>query len=81
MNFADCLHIVLVIGKYTDILRGFFFVGGVSGERVMWEDRSVGKRIPMTRVLHFPALFKKKLEIKFLKNKFFQLKVRSNIKT
>jgi hypothetical protein len=30
MNFAQCLHIVLVIGKYKDILGGgrYFRVGG-----------------------------------------------------
>ena len=28
MNFAHRLHIVLVIGKYTDIFRKDFFSGG-----------------------------------------------------
>ena len=28
MNFVQCLHIVLVIGKYTDVFRKNFFSGG-----------------------------------------------------
>ena len=31
-NFDQCLHIVMVIGKCTDALRGIFLVGG----GVMW---------------------------------------------
>ena len=32
MNFAHCLHIVLVIGKYTDVSRRDLFGGeGVGG--------------------------------------------------
>ena len=40
MNFAHCLHIVLVIGKHTDISRGIFSGEG-RGKRVTWEDLSV----------------------------------------
>ena len=38
------------------------------------------KRISMKGALDFPALFKKKRKIKFKKNTFFQLRVRSNLK-
>ena len=31
MNFARCLHIVLVIGNYTDVFRGIFSSGGSGG--------------------------------------------------
>jgi len=36
-------------------------------------------KFSMKGVPDFPALFKKQTEIKLKKNKFFQLKVRSNI--
>jgi len=32
MNFAYCFHIVLVIGKYTDIFKGDFSGGGSGGK-------------------------------------------------
>ena len=42
MNFAHCLHIVLVIGKYTDIFRkDFFSVGGGLEEGITLENLSV----------------------------------------
>ena len=28
-NFDQCLHIIMVIGKCTDVFRGFFLVLGV----------------------------------------------------
>ena len=31
MDFAHCLHIVFVIGEYTDVFRGFFLVCGGGG--------------------------------------------------
>ena len=39
MNFAHCLHIVLVIGKHTDVLGGYFSdgVGGGSASWFTWE--------------------------------------------
>ena len=40
MNFAHCLHIVLVIAKYTDIFRGIFLVGAL-GDLVTWENLSM----------------------------------------
>ena len=42
MNFAHCLHIVLVNGKYTGVFRRIFFLVGV-GFRVgdTWEDLSM----------------------------------------
>ena len=47
MNFAHCLHIVLVIGKYTDIFRkNYFMVGGleegVTRENLSMEYVSLG---------------------------------------
>ena len=48
MNFAHCLHIVLVIGKYTDIFRKNCLVGGggleegVTRENLSVEDVSLG---------------------------------------
>ena len=30
MNFAHCLHIILVIGKHTQVFRGIFFWRGKS---------------------------------------------------
>ena len=41
MNFAYCLHIVIVIGKYTSVLGGFLMVG----ERVTWEKLSMEELI------------------------------------
>ena len=40
MNFAHCLNIVFVIGKYTDVFRGIFFWWG---DQATWEDLSVGE--------------------------------------
>ena len=36
MNFTNCLHTVLVIGKYADIFRRFF--SGEGGRVFTWED-------------------------------------------
>ena len=38
-NFDRCLHIVMVIGKCTDALRGifFWFGGGVEGRGILPE--------------------------------------------
>jgi len=38
MDFAQCLHIVFVIGKHTDVFRGDFVLWGWRGEWVMWKD-------------------------------------------
>ena len=41
MNFAHCLHIVLVIMKFTDIfMKDFFLVGGQE-VGVTWKNHSV----------------------------------------
>ena len=38
-NFDLCLHIVIVIGKCTDVIRGIFLVSvWGSGEGAIWED-------------------------------------------
>ena len=36
MNFVHCLQIVLVIGKYTDVFKGDFFLVVGRGSGVMW---------------------------------------------
>ena len=64
MNFAHCLHIVLVIMKFTDIfMKDFFLVGG--GRRRGYSGKSfrggcfLGVRdISMKGAPDFPALFK-----------------------
>ena len=41
MIFAHFLHIVLAIGKYTDVFRGVLSGGwGVKGSGFTWEDLS-----------------------------------------
>ena len=80
-NFEQYLHIVMFVGKCTDVFSCFFF--GLE-EGVMWEDPwrniSWGKRISMKEAKNFLALFKKSNE-KINMKKFFQLKIRSSIKT
>ena len=60
MNYAHCLHIVTVIGKYTDVFRGIFSGGG--GEGVTREDLSKEEFIMGEENFseEFPALFNKK---------------------
>ena len=41
MNFPHCLHIGLVIGKYTDFFRVDFSSDGGEGSGITWEDLSV----------------------------------------
>jgi hypothetical protein len=63
MNFAQCLHIVLVIGKHTQVFRGIF--SGSWGEGgYMGGYFHGGSDSAMKRVSDFPALFKKGFEIK-----------------
>jgi hypothetical protein len=88
MSFAHCLHIVLVIGKYTDVFRRNFFLvgrgigGGVYRGGFFHGGCFLGGRdISMKGAPDFPASFKKRSESKLKNNFFFQLKVRSNIKT
>jgi len=47
MNFAHCLHIVLVIGKYSSVFRGIFSGGGkgLYGRIFPWRNFLWGKRI------------------------------------
>ena len=40
-NFDQCLHTVMVIGKYTDVFRVFFVWVWGSGEGAIWEDLSL----------------------------------------
>jgi hypothetical protein len=73
---------------YRHFQEGFFFLvgGGAGGGGYLGESFRGGcflgvRDISMKGAPDFPALFKKRSEIKFKKNKFFQLKVRSNIRT
>jgi len=81
LSTADSLHIVLFIGKYTD---NFFL--GVGGSGGMWEDFLMEKffvgegDFPWRGSQITRALFKNGQKSN-IKNKYFQLKVRSNIKT
>ena len=60
---------MLVIGKYTHVLRGIFLRGGRGPrERVVWEglfmeEFFMGKRIFVKGVLDFPAVLKKKKKL------------------
>ena len=58
MNFAQCLHIVLVNGKYTDFSGWIFFGGGGSCQGGCLLG---GRDIAMKGAPDFPALFKKKI--------------------
>ena len=60
MNFAHCLHIVLVIGKYTNVFSGDFYGGGrgLRGRIFPRRNSSRGERISMKGALDSPALFK-----------------------
>jgi len=43
MKFAHSLHMVLVIGNYTDVFRGIFY-GEAGREKVVtWNDLSMGE--------------------------------------
>ena len=72
-NFEQCLHTVMVIEKCTDVFRGFYFRFGGLGP---WRNISRGKRNSMKKAKDFLALLEK-INMK----KFFQLEVRSSIKT
>ena len=76
-NFDQCLHIVMVIGKCTDVFRGVFWLGGRAekGGGICWgnfasRNLSWGKKIFKKGAQDFLALLKKineKINIK----KFF----------
>ena len=76
----------MVIQKCTDVFRGIFWLGrGVEKRGICWgnfplRNLSWGKKISMKGGQDFLALFKKNNE-KINMNKFFQLEVRSSIKT
>jgi len=60
MNFANFLHIVLIIGKYTDVFRGIFSGGReVRGMELREKIFPWGKIVFMTGPLNFRALIKK----------------------
>ena len=47
MNFSHCLHVVLVIGKYIDVLMGIFLREGEGYVRGSFmEEFFTGKKIP-----------------------------------
>ena len=83
INFFHCLHIVLVIGKHTDVFtREFFLMEGVGG----LPEKIHGKIFPLRNfsfwkiIFHgFPSIIQK--TIRNIKEPVFRLKVRSNIKT
>ena len=82
--FSHYLRIILVIWKYTGVFQGGFFSG--RGEVVTWEDPSMeeflwGRESSMEKGPDFPALLRKRSEIKYKIAVFFQVKVRSDIKT
>ena len=64
--FDQCLHIVMVIGKCTDVFRGIFWLWeGVEKREICWgnfpsRNLSWGMRISMKGSQDFLALFKKK---------------------
>ena len=64
MNFAQRLHIVLVIGKYTEIFRRDFFWWAESGEGCYVGESfhggcfHGGREISMKDAPGFPVLFK-----------------------
>ena len=65
MNFDHCLHIVLVIGKYTDVFRGIFLVvvWGIrlrrrKGKIFSKEKIFIGEENFFVGGLDFPTLFK-----------------------
>jgi hypothetical protein len=62
MNFAQCLRMVLVIGRHTDVFRGTF--AGSEGSGLRGGSFHGVRDIAMKGVPDFPALFKKRSEIK-----------------
>ena len=63
MNFAHCLHIALVIGKYTGKYtfsgRIFLLGGGGRRERVTWEDLSMEEENICEGGAGFPSIIQK----------------------
>ena len=62
-NFDQYLHIIMVIGKCTDVFRGilFLFEGGAEGRRLSWRifpwrNLSWGKKNSMKKAQDFLAL-------------------------
>ena len=79
-NFDQCLHIVMVIGKFTYTFRGFFGWGrGLWGELSM-EEFVMGEVNFHERGAGFFSIFLKSIEKTNMK-KFLQLIERSRIKT
>ena len=71
-NFNQCLHIIMVIGKCTDVFRGNFLVLGVGlREGAMWEDLSLekyamGEKNSMKKAQDESGHVRKKRQIKSL---------------
>ena len=86
-TYSLTVHIVMVIGKYTDVFREIFWLGlGRLGEEVTWEHLSMEEFVKGEENFHegvqdFLALLKTKNNEKLNMKKFFQLKVRSSIKS
>ena len=83
-EFAHCSYIVFVNGKYRSIILGNFLLEGVfHGENFPWRKKFVEEFSTgdiRRGEWDFLARFQKRPEIK-LKKAFFQLKLRSNIKS
>ena len=86
-NFDQCLHTLTVIGKCTDVFRGLFLVWVWGwGEGAIWEDLCLkkyfmGEEKFYEKGLGFSSITIKKNNENINMKKFFQLKVRSSIKT
>ena len=86
-NFDQCLHTVIVTGKCTDVIRGIFLVWvWGSGEVAIWEDLSLeeyftGEEKFNEKGAGLSSITIKKNNENINMKKFFQLKVRSSIKT
>ena len=75
MNFTHCLHIVLVIGMYTDVSRVIFSSGGGGSGRIFpWRYYSWGRECFMKGVSNFSALLKNNKKLNKKKTDFFSWK-------
>ena len=69
-NFDQCLHVVMAIGKCTDVFRGIFWLEGGGGVEKSWlfgencsrSNLSGGKNISVKRAQDFQVLFLKTMK-------------------
>ena len=84
-NFDQCLHTVMVIGKCTDVFRGFFWFGcgvhwrGLYGRIFPWRNISFGEEKFNEKGAEFSSItIKKKKTIKNINmEKFLTLKLKA----